>query len=76
MELYAFADYGRAYDRSGARDGATVERLGSFGIGARIDLTDWLTLTPEIARQSTGSATDTTDRDHQTHLYLSLVARF
>lgn len=76
MELYAFADYGRAYDRSAARDGATVERLGSFGIGARIDLTSWLTLTPEIARQAVGTATDTTDPDHETRFYLSLVARF
>jgi hemolysin activation/secretion protein len=76
MELYAFADYGRAYDRSAARDGATVERLGSFGIGARIDLADWLTLTPEIARQATGTATDTTDPDPETRVYLSLTARF
>lgn len=76
LELYAYGDYGRTYDRSGDRDGAEVERLGSFGIGARIDLTDWLTVTPEIARQSTGVATDTTDRDHETRFYLSLVARF
>jgi len=76
VELYAFGDYGRAYDRAGERDGATVESLGSFGIGARIDLADWLTLVPEIARQATGTATDTTDPNHQTRLYLSLVARF
>ena len=76
VELYAFGDYGRTYDRAGERDGATVESLGSFGIGARVDLADWLTLVPEIARQTTGIATDTTDPDHQTRVYLSLVARF
>lgn len=76
LELYAFADYGRAYDRSAERDGLTDERLGSYGVGARIDLADWLTLTPEIARQSTGTATDSTDPDHETRIYLSLVARF
>lgn len=76
LQLYAFADYGRAYDRSVARDGVTTERLGSYGIGARIDLTDWLTLTPEIARQATGTASDTTDPNHETRIYLSLVARF
>ncbi|MFT3973746.1 MAG: POTRA domain-containing protein [Amaricoccus sp.] len=76
MELYAFADYGRAYDRSAARDGIKTERLGSFGLGARIDLTNWLTLTPEIARQSTGTASDTTDPDYETRFYVSLVARF
>lgn len=76
LELYAFADYGRTYDHASERDGETVERLGSFGAGARIDLTDWLTLTPEIARQAKGSATDTTETDHETRAYLSLMARF
>lgn len=76
VELYAFGDYGRAYDRSEARDGDTVEALGSWGVGARIDLTDWLTLTPEIARQATGTATDTTRRDHQTRFFVNLTARF
>lgn len=76
LELYAFADYGRTYDRSSSRDGATVERLGSFGAGARIDVTDWLTLTPEIARQATGTASDTDEPEHETRVFLSLVARF
>ena len=75
-ELYAFADYGRAYDRSTARDGATAGDLGSVGIGARIDVRPWLTLTPEIARQTDGVATDTTDPDHETRFYIGAIARF
>ena len=43
------------------RDGEQWEDLGSVGIGARIDVRPWLTLTPEIARQTDGIATDTTD---------------
>ena len=75
-ELYVFADHGRAYDRSIERDGEAWESLGSVGIGARIDVRPWLTLTPEIARQTDGVATDTTDPDHQTRFYIGAVARF
>lgn len=75
-ELYVFGDYGAAYDRSIDRDGESWQRLGSLGFGARIDVTPWLTLTPEIARQTSGVATDTTDPDHETRAYLGLVARF
>ena len=76
MELYAFSDYGRAFDRSTAHDGETAEDLGSVGIGARIDVRPWLTLTPEIARQTNGIATDTTDPDHETRFYIGAIARF
>jgi hemolysin activation/secretion protein len=75
-ELYAFGDYGRAYDRSAARDAEQWEPLGSVGVGARIDVTDWLTLTPEIARQTDGVATDTTDPDHETRFFIGAIARF
>ena len=75
-EAYAFLDYGEAYDRSTARDGTTREPIGSFGIGARIDVRPWLTLTPEIARQTDGIATDTTETGHETRFYLGIVARF
>lgn len=75
-ELYVFGDYGAAYDRSLDRDGESWQRLGSVGFGARIDVTRWLTLTPEIARQTSGVATDTTDPDHETRAYLGVIARF
>lgn len=76
VELYAFGDYGRAYDRAEGRDGATMEPLGSAGIGARIDVRPWLTLTPEIARQLDGVATDTTDTSHETRFFIGATARF
>ena len=75
-ELYAFADYGRAYDRSEARDEDQWESLGSVGIGARIDIRDWLSISPEIARQTDGVPTDTTDPDLETRFYLGATARF
>jgi hemolysin activation/secretion protein len=75
-ELYGFVDYGRAYDRSLDRDGDRWQTLASAGIGARIDVRDWLTITPEIARQLQGVATDTTDPDHETRFYIGAVARF
>ena len=36
----------------------------------------WLTLTPEIARQTDGVATDTTDPDHETRFLIGAIARF
>jgi hemolysin activation/secretion protein len=76
VELYAFGDYGHAYDRAGERDGAKWEELGSLGIGARVDVYPWLTLTPEIARQTAGIATDTTDPNHETRFFIGAIARF
>ena len=58
------------------RDGDRWETLASAGIGARIDLRDWLTLTPEIARQTQGVATDTTETGLETRFYIGAVARF
>lgn len=75
-ELYAFADYGQAIDRSFARDGNRYESLGSVGIGARIDLRGWLTITPEVVRQTEGRADDTTRKSHQTRAFIGAVARF
>jgi hemolysin activation/secretion protein len=76
IELYAYADYGRAFDQTVARDGMETEDLGSVGIGARIDLRSWLSLTPEIARQTKGTANDTRSGDLETRYFLGAVARF
>jgi len=75
-ELYAYGDYGQAYDRDDDRDGARWETLGSAGIGARIDVRPWLTITPEIARQLEGVPTDTRDPSLETRFYIGAVARF
>lgn len=75
-ELYVYGDYGRAWDRSLARDGEQVETLASWGFGARIDVRPWLTLTPEVARQLEGTATDTTETGLETRFYIGAIARF
>lgn len=75
-ELYAYGDYGAAWDRDAARDGAWRETLASAGIGLRLDLRPWLSLTPEIARQIEGTNSDTTDHECETRLYLAAVVRF
>jgi hemolysin activation/secretion protein len=75
-ELYAYGDYGQAYDRDGDRDGERWEPLGSAGFGARLDVRPWLTVTPEVARQLDGRPTDTRDPDRETRLYIGAVARF
>ncbi len=76
VEIYGYGDYGRAYDRSADRDGDKGETLASAGIGARIDVRPWLTITPEISQQLEGIPTDTTDPDHETRFYIGAVARF
>lgn len=73
---YVFADYGQAYDRTGERDGVQWEPLGSVGLGARIDIRPWLSITPEIVRQTDGVATDTTRSGLETRGFIGLVARF
>jgi hemolysin activation/secretion protein len=75
-ELYAFGDYGQAYDRSFDRDGNKWETLASFGIGARIDLSDGITVIPEVARQLEGFNSDSDDGDLETRFLISIVARF
>ncbi len=75
-ELYAYGDYGQAYDRDGTRDGTRWETLASAGVGVRLDVRDWLTVTPEIARQLEGVPTDTTDPDLETRFYIGVVGRF
>ena len=75
-ELYAYGDYGRAYDRDGERDGERWQTLASAGIGVRLDVRDWLTVTPEIARQLEGRPTDTTDPNLETRFYIGVMARF
>ncbi|WP_299736022.1 POTRA domain-containing protein [uncultured Roseobacter sp.] len=74
--LYAFIDYGRAYDRSIARDGQQWENLGSIGIGAQISLNTWLSVTPQIVRQISGTPRDTVDPSQETRFFIGAVARF
>ncbi len=75
-EVYGYLDYGRAHDRDRDRAGTRRESLGSAGIGVRWDVTPWLTLTPEVARQLVGRPSDTRDRRRETRFYLGAVSRF
>jgi hemolysin activation/secretion protein len=76
-EIYGYGDGGRARDRSEARDGDRWESLASVGIGARIDLTPNVTLTPEIAQQIEGRPSDRPGRSGgETRGFIGVVARF
>ena len=48
----------------------------SVGIGVRLNLTEFVSLNPEIAHQVAGTATDQKNREHETRFLMSLVARF
>lgn len=74
--LFVFADYGRARDKTRARDGDQTEELGSVGFGAQIAVNDWLSLTPLVAYQAEGTPNDTSDASRETRVLLSAVARF
>ncbi|MBW4707474.1 hypothetical protein KX928_06710 [Roseobacter sp. YSTF-M11] len=74
--VYAFIDYGRAYDRSLSRDGQQWENLGSIGVGAQISLNTWLSVTPQIIRQISGTPRDTSDPSQETRFIVGAVARF
>ena len=74
--VFGFMDYGQAYDRSIARDGVQQESLGSVGVGAQIEINDWLSLTPQIVRQIEGTPRDTGDNRRQTRLFFGAVGRF
>jgi hemolysin activation/secretion protein len=73
-QLYAFYDFGFTWDIDVPGD--TDEALSTLGFGARINVTDTVSLNPEVAQQLTGQATDTLKTGHETMLYLNAVARF
>lgn len=76
MSAYLFGDWGVAIDRDRLRDGRRWESLASVGIGARIDLTTWLTLTPELAQQVGGRPADTASGRKETRAFIGAIARF
>lgn len=75
-ELFGFADYGQARDSSAARDGRQWETLGSAGFGARLDLTEDLTLTSQVAFQTAGRPNDNRNDDREARFLVSLIKRF
>jgi hemolysin activation/secretion protein len=75
-ELYGFGDYGETHNRSDASGLPARQTIGSVGFGARIDVAPWLTLTPEVVRQTSGRAVDTTSPGLETRFFIGAVARF
>lgn len=69
-------DWGQAYDRDGARDGAQWETLGSIGGGVRVDVTPRFTITPEVAVQMAGRPVDRKDPEREARFLVSAVLRF
>lgn len=76
MSAYLFGDWGAAIDRDRTRDGRRWESLASVGIGARIDVATWLTVTPEIAQQMRGRPSDSASGKQETRGYLGAIVRF
>lgn len=76
MSAYIFGDWGAAIDRDRTRDGRRWESLASVGIGARIDLTTWFTITPELAQQVGGRTSDTATGRKETRAFIGAIARF
>lgn len=76
LQIYGFGDYGEARDKAIERDGIQLEKLASFGIGARFDMKSDFSISAELARQSMGIANDTTETDHETRAFVTGVFRF
>lgn len=75
-EFYGFGDWGQTFDRDEGRDADVWETLGSIGAGVRVDVTPWLTVTPEIVWQVAGEPKDRRNRDRETRAMVGLTARF
>jgi hemolysin activation/secretion protein len=75
-QFYAFGDWGAAIDVNRLRDGRPFQSLASAGFGARVDVTRWLTLTPEVAFQLAGRPVDTASQQRQTRFLIGAIARF
>jgi hemolysin activation/secretion protein len=75
-QFYAFGDWGQAVDRRADRDGDRWETIASVGLGVRIDVTPWLTVTPEVVRQLSGAPVDRLNDDEETRFFITAVGRF
>lgn len=73
-QAYGFVDAGRTWD-IGDTPHLRAE-LVSAGIGARLNLTERISLNPELAHQLLGTAADRVDGGHEVRFLVSLIARF
>jgi len=73
-QAYGFIDAGRTWD-VGDTPHLRAELL-SAGLGARLNLTERISLNPELAHQLLGTAADRNGGGHEVRFLVSLVARF
>lgn len=73
-QLYAFVDAGRTWDTGDSPTNRTD--IVSTGIGVRLNVTEKVSINPELTRQISGRPADTTDSKHETRLMLGLIGRF
>jgi hemolysin activation/secretion protein len=73
-QLYTFVDAGRVWDRG---EGASRPAdLATVGAGARLNLSDKISVNPEIAHQLTDPPADKPSARHETRFLVSVEVRF
>ena len=73
-QLYTFVDAGRVWDRG--EGAAAPTDLATVGVGVRLNLTEKISVNPEIAHQLTDPPADKPSANHETRFLVSLEVRF
>lgn len=73
-QLYTFVDAGRVWDRG--EGAARPTDLATIGGGARLNLTEKVSVNPEIAHQLTDPPADKPSARHETRFLVSVEVRF
>jgi hemolysin activation/secretion protein len=73
-QLYSFFDAGRVWDRG--EGGAAPADLATVGGGVRFNLTEKVSVNPEIAHQLTDPPADKPSAHHETRFLVSVEVRF
>lgn len=76
LQAYVFGDWGAAIDRSINRDGRQWETLASAGFGMRVDITQSLSINPELAFQVAGQPADTARGERGARFLIGAVFRW
>lgn len=76
LQGYVFGDWGAAIDRSVDHDGRRWETLASTGFGLRVDITQRLSINPEVAFQVAGRPADTARGERGARFLIGSVLRW
>jgi hemolysin activation/secretion protein len=76
LQAYVFGDWGAAIDRSIYRDGQQWETLASMGAGVRMDITQRVSINPEIAFHIAGRPADTARGERGARFLIGAVVRW